>query len=452
MGQERSDLVAVVGLAGRFPGAPDADAFWNLLEAGRDAIGPVPGDRWDPDEVVDPTRTIQSVGGFLDGVGEFDAEFFGISPREAQVMDPQQRLVLEAVWRSLEDAGRPASDLRGSRTGVYVGGLWHDYELLRKDTGSGPTQHSIVGNSLDIVSSRVSYVLGLRGPSLTVESSCSSSLVALHQACQALRAGEIDGALVGGANLMLTPEVTVGLTHFGGLSPTGRCHAFGAGADGFVRGEGVVAVYVKTLERAIRDGDRIRAVIVASAVNNDGGGDSLVTPNPAAQEALLRDVYGPGRVPLDQVAYVEAHGTGTVRGDAAESAALGAVLGAPCPQRTLHIGSVKTNIGHLEPAAGLAGLVKAVLALEHGVVPPSLHADELSPAIDFDGLNLAVARDALPLKPGSHIGVNSFGWGGTNAHVVLAAAPAADAAGPDEAPRQDATDPFLLPLSAHSEA
>ncbi|MFF9075812.1 SDR family NAD(P)-dependent oxidoreductase [Streptomyces sp. NPDC014872] len=457
-----SDLVAIVGMAGRFPQAPDTDALWELLIDGRDAIGPVPPERWDAGDVLDPTREIQSVGGFIDGVDLFDAEFFGISPREAEVLDPQQRLMLETVWRALEDAGEAAGSLRGSRTGVYVGGLWHDYELLRKDAGAGATQHSIVGNSLDIVSSRISYVLGLTGPSLTIESSCSSSLVALHQACQALRHGEVDAALVGGANLMLTPEVTVGLTHFGGLSPTGRCHAFGAGADGFVRGEGVVVVYLKPLSNALRDGDRVRAVVVASAVNNDGGGDSLVTPNPAAQRDLLRRVYGAGTVPVQRLAYVEAHGTGTVRGDTAEAGALGEVLGRAVDGRRLYIGSVKTNIGHLEPAAGLAGVVKSVLALEHGVVPPSLHAEELSADIDFDGLNLAVAREPLALVPGSHIGVNSFGWGGTNAHVVLTGPPGTPEPSPDPAPGSSgpgsgrAPDssgsgaPFLLPLSAHS--
>ncbi|MFD6529882.1 SDR family NAD(P)-dependent oxidoreductase [Streptomyces sp. NPDC060184] len=451
MSDIRTVPVAIVGMAGRFPQAPDLHGFWELLINGRDAVGQVPANRWDPADVVDPTREIQSVGGFLDGVDLFDAEFFGISPREAEVLDPQQRLMLETVWRALEDAGQPASGLRGSRTGVYMGGLWHDYELLRKDAGSGATQHSIVGNSLDILSSRVSYVLGLTGPSLTVESSCSSSLVALHQACQALRHGEVDAAFVGGSNLMLTPEVTVGLTHFGGLSPTGRCHAFGAGADGFVRGEGVAAVYLKTLERALRDGDRVRAVIVASAVNNDGGGDSLVTPNPAAQRDLLRRAYGSGSVPLDRLAYVEAHGTGTVRGDTAEAAALGEVLGRARDAGPLHIGSVKTNIGHLEPAAGLAGVIKSVLALEHGVVPASLHAEELNPAIDFEGLNLAVAREPLPLAPDSHIGVNSFGWGGTNAHAVLTGPPpearTEPAPGSEPAPSDE---PFLLPLSART--
>ncbi|MFE9336551.1 SDR family NAD(P)-dependent oxidoreductase [Streptomyces sp. NPDC007063] len=472
MSDADSGAVAVVGMAGRFPKAPDTEAFWELLIGGGDAVGPVPPERWDPAEVFDATREIQRVGAFLEDIDAFDPAFFTISPREAEVLDPQQRLMLETTWRALEDAGAPAAGLRGSRTGVYVGGLWHDYELLRKDRGAAVTQHSIVGNSLDIVSSRVSYHLGLTGPSLTVLSSCSSSLVAVHQACQALRSGEIEGALVGGSNLMLTPEVTVGLTHFGGLSPTGRCHAFGAAADGFVRGEGVAVVYLKRLADALRAGDRIRAVVAASAVNNDGGGESLVTPHPAAQRDLLRRVYASGRVPLDRLAYVEAHGTGTARGDTAEAQALGEVLGAARHGRVLHIGSVKTNIGHLEPAAGLAGLVKAVLALEHGTVPPSLHARVPNPAIDFAGLNLAVARDPLPLEPGSFLGVNSFGWGGTNAHAVVTtlraatARPPARAAEPPArareqeprtvreepgaAERQKAGEPFLLPVSGHT--
>ena len=444
--QERPEQIAVVGMAGRFPRSADLDEFWQLLITGSDAIGPVPPDRWDLAEVVEPGRRIPDVGGFIDGVADFDAAFFGISPREAQVLDPQQRLMLETVWRALEDAGQTAAGLRGSRTGVYAGGLWHDYELLRADRGEPATQHSIVGNSLDIVTARVSYFLGLTGPSLTVESSCSSSLVAIHLACQALRSGEVDAALVGGSNLMLTPEVTIGLTHFGGLSATGRCRPFGAGADGFVRGEGVAAIVLKTVGRARADGDRIRAVIAASAVNNDGGGASLVTPHQTAQQELLRRVYGDFGIPLDQVAYIEAHGTGTGRGDPIEAGAIGTVLGRP--DRPLPIGSVKSNIGHLEPAAGLAGLIKVVLALEHGVVPPSLHADELNPEIDFAGLGIEVAREPLPL-PAEHpgfLGVNSFGWGGTNAHIVVTAAPA----GGPAAPRS--TGPFVLPVSAHNRA
>jgi phthiocerol/phenolphthiocerol synthesis type-I polyketide synthase C len=448
--------VAIVGMAGCFPGAADLEAFWRLLIEGRDAVVELPSDRWDPAEVVDPVHDVPTVGAYLDAVDLFDAAFFGVSPREASVLDPQQSLILEAGWSALEDAGQRARDLRGSRTGVYVGAIWHDHELLRKEHGEPTTRHSIVGNAIDIVAARLSYHLGLRGPSLVVGTGCSSSLVALHLACRALDGGEIDAALVGGANVILSPDVTIGLTHFGGLSPTGRCRPFGAGADGFVRGEGVVAVYVKTLERALADGDPIRAVIVGSAVNNDGGGTSLVTPNADAQQELLRELYGPGRVAPASLAYVEAHGTGTARGDAAEATSLGRVLGAPAGRR-LPIGSVKSNIGHLETAAGLAGLVKAVLALEHGVVPPSLNAERLNPDIDFAGLGLDVVRAPLALPAGEHVrvGVNSFGWGGTNAHVVLARPPASAAAGgagePDRGAAGGPGRAYLLPVSAHNE-
>ncbi|REH28610.1 phthiocerol/phenolphthiocerol synthesis type-I polyketide synthase C [Kutzneria buriramensis] len=408
--------VAVVGMAGRFPGARNVEEFWRLLVDRRDMIEAPPAGRT---RLGRPVGNLPAQGGFLPDIDRFDAAFFNISPREAAVIDPQQRLMLETAWHAIEDSGTRAQDLRGSSTGVWMGGLWHDYELLRKDAGEQATRHSIFGGSLDMLAARVSYFLGLRGPSLTVESSCSSSLVAVHLACQALASGEVDGALVGGCNLVLSQEVSAGLAEFGGLSPTGRCRPFGVGADGFVRGEGVAVVHLKTLAAARRDGDRVRAVIAASAVNNDGGGESLVTPSPHAQEQLLRGVYGADGVAPELVDYVEAHGTGTLRGDPIEAVALGRVLGrgdAPLP-----IGSVKGNIGHLEPAAGLAGLVKAVLCLENQMVPPSLHADVTNPSIDLDGLGLRVANTPVALDPERdvHIGVNSFGWGGTNAHVVL---------------------------------
>jgi phthiocerol/phenolphthiocerol synthesis type-I polyketide synthase C len=438
--------VAVVGMAGRFPGATDVDGFWRLMTNGGDGIRPVPKDRWDSAAPLDPEREIQAVGGFLDGVDLFDAGFFGISPREAADIDPQQRLMLEESWRALEDAGQRTAALAGSRTGVYVGASWHDYELLRHTRGERTSQHSLVGNALDVIAARVSYFLGLTGPSLTVETGCSSALVALHLAAQALHAGEIDGAIVGGANLILTPDVSVGLTYFGGLSPDGRCAAFGAGANGFVRGEGVAALYVKTLERALADGDRIHGVITRTVVNNDGGGDGLITPSPAGQRQLLRLAYGEGGVPPDALAYLEAHGTGTGRGDPVEAAAIGSVLGRARTVGPLPIGSVKTNIGHLEAAAGLAGLIKVLLALRHRIVPPSLHASTLNPEIAFADLNLTVVREplVLPATGPLHVGVNSFGWGGTNAHVVVAAPPQPDA-GPEAGPVEL---PALVTLSA----
>ncbi|MFC8449582.1 SDR family NAD(P)-dependent oxidoreductase [Kitasatospora sp. NPDC057223] len=441
--------IAVVGMAGKFPGAPDTDRLWTLLMDRGDAIGPVPAERWDTSRPLDPEKDIQAVGGFLDGVDEFDAGFFGVSPREAAAIDPQQRLLLKAGWRALEDAGQPAAALAGSRTGVYVGASWHDYELLRMGRGARPTPHSLYGNALDVVAARLSYFFKLRGPSMAVETGCSSSLVALHLAAQALRGGEVDAAIVGGVNLILDPHVTVGLTHFGGLSPDGRCQAFAASANGFVRGEGVAALYLKTLRRALADGDRIHGVVVRTAVNNDGGGDSLVTPSPEGQEDLLRQAYGDGAVPDGAPTYIEAHGTGTGRGDPIEATALGRVLGRHrAPGNPLHIGSVKTNIGHLEASAGMAGLFKLLLALRHRIVPPSLHSAELNPAIPFDELNVKVVREplALPATGPVYLGVNSFGWGGTNAHVVLMSAPEPEPAEPPAA--APAGLPALVPLSA----
>ncbi|SBU98614.1 phthiocerol/phenolphthiocerol synthesis type-I polyketide synthase C [Streptomyces sp. Ncost-T6T-1] len=457
MHHDPAEPIAIVGMAGRFPDAPDKDRFWDLLMDRGDAIRPVPASRWNTDQPLDPEKEIQRQGGFLEGVDEFDAAFFGVSPREAEVLDPQQRLMLETSWLALEDAGVPTASLGGTRTGVYFGGLWQDYERLREDRGARPTQHSTSGNALDMLSARISYFLGLTGPSLTLETGCSSSLVALHLACQAIRCGDVDGALVGAANLMLTPDVTIGLTHFGGLSPKGRCSAFSADADGFVRGEGVAAVYLKTLARAREDGDRVHAVIVRTAVNNDGGGTSLVTPSLAGQEDLLRRVYEDSGIPVDRVAYVEAHGTGTRVGDPLEATALGNVLGR-APERAgrpLGIGSVKTNIGHLEPVAALAGLFKAVLSLKNGVVPPSLHSDRLNPDIPFDELGLEVVREPLKLPTDGpvYLGVSSFGWGGTNAHAVITAAPSAADDTADEAAGATGSDaPFVLPLSGHSQA
>ncbi|MFJ9818066.1 SDR family NAD(P)-dependent oxidoreductase [Streptomyces sp. NPDC101151] len=448
--QDPSDLIAVVGMAGRFPGAPDTEGLWKLLMDRGDAIRTVPADRWDASGQLDPEREIQGVGGFIEGVDLFDAGFFGISPREAAAIDPQQRLLLEMGWRALEDAGQRTADLAGSRTGVYVGASWHDYELLRKERGARPTPHSLVGNALDVIAARMSYVFKLRGPSMTVETGCSSSLVALHLASQALRQGEIDAAIVGAANLMLDPHVTVGLTHFGALSPDGRCQTFSDSANGFVRGEGVAALYVKTLRRALEDGDRIHGVVVRTVVNNDGGGESLVTPSPEGQDDLLRRAYDGRVVPAGSPAYIEAHGTGTGRGDPIETASIGRILGGDRADDPVLVGSIKTNIGHLEAAAGMAGLFKLLLALRHRVLPPSLHAEHLNPDIPFDELNVRVVREPRPLPAAGpvYLGVNSFGWGGTNAHVVVMSPPEPTAPHPAPAAHPAAGLPPFLPLSA----
>lgn len=450
-----SGQIAVVGMAARLPGAPSVDDYWQLLLGGVDAIRPVPADRWDAAAPLDPDKEIQRVGGFLDDIDLFDPTFFGISPREAEDIDPQQRLFLETVWRALEDGGHRAADLRGTRAGVYAGTSWHDYEMLRKDRGFRATQHSQVGGALDVITSRVAYTLKLTGPALTVETGCSSALVALHLAAQALRHGEIDAALVGGVNLIIVPDCSIGLTHFGGLSARGRCSAFGAEADGFVRGEGVAAVYLKRLDDALAAGDRIRGVIAGTAVNNDGGGESLVTPSPAGQEDLLRRAYGSADIPLDKLAYIEAHGTGTLRGDPIEAGAIGRVLGrARIAAGPLAVGSAKSNIGHLEPAAGMAGLVKVLLALEHRLVPPSLHIDQPNPDIPLDDLNLRLVPEplVLPYAGDVYAGVNSFGWGGTNAHVIVRSAPESAtedqrACSVDAAPAGPR--PVLLGLSGH---
>ncbi|MDW4905793.1 SDR family NAD(P)-dependent oxidoreductase [Streptomyces sp. ADMS] len=428
-----ADLIAVVGMAGRFPGAPDTESLWTLLMERQEAIGPVPADRWDSTVQLDPELRIPAVGGFIDDIDLFDAGFFGVSPREAAATDPQQRLLLEVGWRALEDAGQRAADLAGTRTGVYVASVWHDYELLRKARGARHTSHTLVGTGRDILATRLSYFLKLRGPSLAVDTGCSSGLVGLDLAARALRHGDIDAAIVGSTNLMMDPHVTVGLTHFGGLSPDGRCASFAKSANGFVRGEGVAVVYLKTLSRALADGDRVHGVIVSTLSNNDGGGHSMVSPSQEGQEDLLRRTYEQSPVPASALSYVEAHGTGTKRGDPTEAAALGGVLGRARPAGDpLPIGSVKTNIGHLEGSSGLAGLFKVLLSLRHRVVPPTLHAEELNPDIPFDDLNLSVVREPLRLPDDRpvYLGVNSFGWGGTNAHVVVASPPAEAAKAP----------------------
>ncbi|XXX73809.1 acyltransferase domain-containing protein [Sorangium sp. So ce134] len=424
-----AEPIAIVGLACRFPRAPSPSAYWRLLREGVDAIAEAPRSRWDPDALFDadlsaPGKMNTRAGGFLDHIDQFDPQFFGISPREAVHMDPQQRLMLELSWEALEDAGIVAGELKGSPTGVFFGVAWMDYGMLVHRGGpEALTQHSTTGFHHSIVANRVSYALGLEGPSLSVDTACSASLVAVHLACESLRRGESTLALAGGVNLNLIPESAIGVSKFGALSPGGRCFTFDARASGYVRGEGGGVVALKPLGRALRDGDPIYGVIRGSAVNNDGASNGLTAPNPAAQEALLRAAYARAGVDPAAVHYVEAHGTGTLLGDPIEAKALGAVLGAGRPaERPLLLGSVKTNIGHLEAAAGVAGLIKAALCLKHRELPPSLHFETPNPHIPFADLGLAVQR-ALgawpePDKP-AVAGVSAFGFGGTNCHVVL---------------------------------
>jgi acyl transferase domain-containing protein/acyl carrier protein len=419
--------IAIVGMACRFPGAPDLSAYWRLLCDGIDATREIPADRWDRDAWYDPDparpgRINTRRGAFLDQIDGFDPLFFGISPREAAEMDPQQRLILELAWEALEDAGIPPRSLSGSRAGVFVGVIAHDYAELHRMSGATVTQHTGPGTSLSIVANRVSYLFGLRGPSLSVDTACSSSLVAVHLACQSLRSGEASLALAAGVNLVLSPELTVELTKFGGLSGDGRCKAFDASADGFARGEGGGLAVLKPLSRALADGDRIWCLIRGGAVNNDGFSNGLTAPSPQAQVEVLTEAYARAGVDPLRAGYVEAHGTGTRLGDPIEARALAAVLCAGRdPGRPLVLGSAKTNIAHQEGAAGIAGLIKLALAIHHRAIPPSLHFKTPNPDIPFPELRLRVATSLEPW-PGEESavgGVSSFGWGGTNCHMVL---------------------------------
>ncbi|WP_239101378.1 type I polyketide synthase, partial [Microbispora amethystogenes] len=415
--------VAVVGLACRLPGAAHPRAFWELLRSGRDAVGAPPQSR-----LTGEPRLAGLRGGFLEQVDGFDAGFFGVSPKEAAAMDPQQRLVLELAWEALEDAGIPPAGLAGTSASVVVGAMAADYAALVYGRGDAAiTRHTLAGLTRGILANRISYALDLRGPSLTVDTAQSSALVAVHLACESLRSGESEVALAGGVNLNLVPESTATAERFGGLSPDRRCFTFDARANGYARGEGGGIVVLKPLARALADGDHVYAVVLGSAVNNDGATPGLTVPDAAAQQRVVRLAVERAGVDPAAVQVVELHGTGTKVGDPIEAAALGAALGAARPAtQPLLVGSVKTNIGHLEGAAGIAGLLKAVLGIHHREVPPSLNYETPNPAIDLDALNLRVVTEPSPWpRPGLPLvaGVSSFGVGGVNCHVVLAEPP-----------------------------
>ena len=431
-----AEPIAIVGAACRLPGAPDLDSFWAMLLAGTDAVSEIPDDRWNKAQLFHPEKGQRGkaytfAAGVLGDVSQFDPAFFGISPREATQMDPQQRLLLELAYEAIEDAGFDANALAGAPVGVFVGGSSWDYLNVNIGDPSTTDAYSMIGITLCTLANRISYAFDLHGPSFTVDTACSSSLVALHQACEAIRAGQIPMAMVGGVSLLLAPQSYIGFCAASMLSPKGRCHAFDARADGYVRAEGGGIVILKPLGQALADGDPIRAVIRGTGVNSDGRTTGLSLPNRDAQAALLDQVYS--RFGLDPVdlAYVEAHGTGTPAGDPIEAGALGDILGSGRP-RPLTIGSVKTNIGHLEAGSGMAGLIKAMLVAERGTIPPSLHCETPNPNIPFADLNLQLAPKAVAVKRGPNpylVGVNSFGFGGTNAHAVLEAPHAAPEAG-----------------------
>ncbi|MGB8386038.1 MAG: beta-ketoacyl synthase N-terminal-like domain-containing protein, partial [Dermatophilaceae bacterium] len=428
--------VAVIGLGCRFPGEISGpDALWRFLCEGRSSIAQVPADRWLPFDDGSPESAAALAGttrwgSFLTDVDAFDAAFFEISPREAAMMDPQQRLLLEVAWEALEHAGIPADSLRRSQTGVFAGACVSEYGYLASTDLGRVDAWSNTGGAMSIIANRLSYFLDLRGPSVAVDTACSSSLVAVHLACQSLRMGDSNLAIVAGVNLLLSPAIFRSFDQVGALSATGQCHAFDADADGFVRGEGCGAVVLKRLSDAVRDGDRVLAVVRGSAVNQDGRSNGLMAPNPAAQMAVLRAACANAGVAPHQVDYVETHGTGTLLGDPIEARALGSVLGHGRPENSpLLLGAVKSNLGHLEAAAGIAGFIKAVLAVQRGHIPPNLHFAAPNPHIPFQDMRLKVVTETIDWPATGfprRAGVSSFGFGGTNAHVVVEQAPAID--------------------------
>ncbi|MDX9886290.1 SDR family NAD(P)-dependent oxidoreductase [Thauera sp.] len=450
--------IAIVGLAFRFPGdLSDEQSFWQALTDKRDLITEVPSDRWAVDELqharrAEPGRSITFSAGVLSRIDEFDAGFFGISPREAAWLDPQQRLLLEMAWEAMENAQIPASSLAGTQCAVYVGISGLDYGIRSLDDLASMTAHSMTGNTLSLAANRLSYVFDLHGPSLAVDTACSSSLVALHHACMALQAGEAMTALVGGVNLLLHPYPFVGFTKASMLSADGRCKAFDGSGNGYVRAEGGAVLLLKPLDQALADGDDIQAVIRATGVNADGARKTGITiPSRDGQAELMRTVLGKSGLAATDIDFVEAHGTGTAVGDPIEAAAIGSVYGqgrdAPLP-----IGSVKANLGHLEPASGMAGLVKAVLGLKNRALPPQIHLETLNPNIDFERLNLEPVTKYHLFAPHTYkpliAGVNSFGFGGANAHVLLQEYRQPDA--PDQAHAPVALPPLLLSARSYA--
>ncbi|MEU9702885.1 amino acid adenylation domain-containing protein [Streptomyces sp. NPDC047981] len=470
-----AEKIAIIGIGCRFPGgANDHRGFWRNLVDGKDCLTPTPPDRYDVASLGSrdkskPGRLVGGRGGYIDGFDEFDPEFFGISPREAHSMDPQQRKLLEVSWEALEDGGQKPAELAGQDVGVFVGAFTLDYKILqfadlRFDTLGA---HTATGTMMTMVSNRLSHCFDFRGPSLSVDSACSSSLVAVHLACESLRRGESSLALAGGTLLHLTPQYTIAETKGGFLSPDGRSRTFDAGANGYVRAEGVGIVVLKRLSDAVRDGDRIHAVVTETGVNQDGRTNGITVPSADAQVALIEQVCERAGITPGDLQYVEAHGTSTPVGDPVEAGALARALAiGRRPGDACYVGSVKTNIGHTESAAGIAGLIKTALSLEHRLIPPHINLERINPAIDLDSAPYEIPDRLTPWpahEGPARAGVNSFGFGGTNAHVLLEAAPAPVPDSTDSTDSTDGTDstttdtadaptPSVLPLSTRDAA
>jgi acyl transferase domain-containing protein/NAD(P)-dependent dehydrogenase (short-subunit alcohol dehydrogenase family) len=450
----RADPIAIVGMGCRFPGAENPDAFWRLLRDGVDAVSEVPADRWNAEDFYDsdpaaPGKSVTKSGGFLKKIDGFDAEFFGILRREAERMDPQHRLFLEVATEALDHAGLPRDRLAGSRTGVFIASYHSDYAKLLYQDLDQVDARTLTGSVHSVLANRLSYLLDLRGPSISVDTACSSSLVAVHLACQSLRYGESDIAMAGGVSLMVTPDLMVALSKVGFMAPDGRCKTFDASADGFGRAEGCGVVVLKRLADAIKDGDRVLALIRGSAVNQDGHSTVISAPNGLAQQALIREALANAQLAPGRIGFVEAHGTGTALGDPIEVEALAATIGqieegaGPC-----FIGAAKANLGHMEAAAGVGGLIKSVLVLRNEAVPPQVHFKSPNPHLTLEGTRLQVPMQLTPWPSGAVsrcIGTSGFGVGGSNAHVILEEAP--KLASPEEGSRPAAQ---ILPLSAQS--
>ena len=459
----KSSKIAIVGMACRFPGdANSLEAYWEILKSGKDVVTEIPEDRWGKNyyqhpNKKEPGKSYTFAAGVLSHIDQFDATFFGISRREAEHMDPQQRLLLELTWEALENGGQIPAKLAGANCAVYIGAAGTDYAQRRIDDPSSIDAYSMTGGTLSIVSNRISYWFDFRGPSVSVDTACSSSLVAVHQACQSIWSGESDMAITGGINMLMHPFGFVGFSKASMLSPNGRCQTFDANGDGYVRAEGAGILFLKPLEQAERDGDPIHAVIVATGINCDGHTHGMTVPSPEQQGQLLNRIYRQAGIDLNCISYIEAHGTGTAVGDPLETKALGEMIGkARRSDNPLPIGSAKTNVGHLETASGMAGLFKTVLCLKNRALPPSLHVKTLNPNIDFQGLNLKVITQFTPLDiPNGQLlwmGVNSFGFGGANAHVLLESYVASHATPPTlNAKNAQSVWPPLY-LSAHTPA